>query len=554
MELDGKRSARHGRRPRPRAGDRHAVRGARRPRGTGRPRRRDASKSAAADIGGEAIGLRCDVTKPAEVQQAIADAVEAFGGLDVMINNAGIEIGKPIPETSDEEFAALMAVNVDGVFYGIKYAIPALAQTRRAASSTCRRSPGLDGVPLLGAYCASKAAVIRLTQTAAIELREAGIRVNAICPSFIQTEMVDRLVAPFEAATGANFEDLAAQAQGRLGTPEEVAEMAASSPPTRPASSRLLLHPRQRPDCERAMSGLLGQQGGDRHRRRQGPRASIGRGFSAAGATVVLADLDADGLTACRRRAGDAPRGLRRARGGAGAGAGRGHRQPARPRRRDGLRAPGSPRSTRSCRCRWRSGAHVMSVDLDGVFLCTKHAGLAMARKRRRVDHQHRLDQGFRRRAGDRPLRRRQGRSGVADQDGRARAATPAGCGSTRSARAGSPPTWSTIARPSSSRCWGSPSTSTSATSRAGSASPTRSPGWRCSSPPSARGSPRARPMSSTAAPPPRWSEMDVPCGSAEPEDACRTCCASAPRPSPTARSSASATRSYHLWRVRRPH
>jgi NAD(P)-dependent dehydrogenase (short-subunit alcohol dehydrogenase family) len=86
---------------------------------------------------------------------------------------------------------------------------------------------GLDGVPLLGAYCASKAAVIRLTQTAAIELREAGIRVNAICPSFIQTEMVDRLVAPFEAATGANFDDLAAQAQGRLGTPEEVAEMAA---------------------------------------------------------------------------------------------------------------------------------------------------------------------------------------------------------------------------------------------------------------------------------------------------------------------------------------
>ena len=64
-------------------------------------------------------------------------------------------------------------------------------------------------------------------QTAAIELREAGIRVNAICPSFIKTEMVDRLVKPFEAATGANFDDLTAQAQGRLGTPEEVAEMAA---------------------------------------------------------------------------------------------------------------------------------------------------------------------------------------------------------------------------------------------------------------------------------------------------------------------------------------
>jgi NAD(P)-dependent dehydrogenase (short-subunit alcohol dehydrogenase family) len=82
-------------------------------------------------------------------------------------------------------------------------------------------------VPLLGAYCASKAAVLRLTQTAAVELRAANIRVTAVCPSFIATQMVERLVAPFEAATGANFDDLAGQAQGRLGTPEEVAEMVA---------------------------------------------------------------------------------------------------------------------------------------------------------------------------------------------------------------------------------------------------------------------------------------------------------------------------------------
>jgi NAD(P)-dependent dehydrogenase (short-subunit alcohol dehydrogenase family) len=186
----------------------------------------DAVQQAAAGIGGEAISLHCDVTKPDDVQRAIADVVQAFGGLDVMVNNAGIEIGKPLPEISDQEFAQLMAVNVNGVFYGIKYAVPALAQTQGCIINMSSVA-GLDGVPLLGAYCASKAAVIRLTQTAAIELRAAGIRVNAICPSFIQTEMVDRLVAPFEAATGANFDDLAAQAQGRLGTPEEVAEMAA---------------------------------------------------------------------------------------------------------------------------------------------------------------------------------------------------------------------------------------------------------------------------------------------------------------------------------------
>jgi NAD(P)-dependent dehydrogenase (short-subunit alcohol dehydrogenase family) len=187
---------------------------------------RAAVDEAVAELGGGSLALQCDVTKPQDVQMAIAETVAAFGGLDVMVNNAGIEIGKPLPETSDEEFAQLMAVNVGGVFYGIKYSVPELAQTRGCIINMSSVA-GLDGVPLLGVYCASKAAVIRLTQTAAIELREAGIRVNAICPSFIQTEMVDRLVAPFEAATGANFNDLAAQAQGRLGTPEEVAEMAA---------------------------------------------------------------------------------------------------------------------------------------------------------------------------------------------------------------------------------------------------------------------------------------------------------------------------------------
>jgi len=185
-----------------------------------------AAERVAREIGERAIALHCDVTRSAEVAAAIARTVAAFGGLDVMVNNAGIEIGKPIPEISDEEFAALMAVNVGGVFYGIKHAIPELAQTGGCIINMASVA-GLDGVPLLGIYCASKAAVLRLTETAAIELRDAGIRVNAICPSFIQTEMVERLVTPFEAATGADFVELTAQAQGRLGTPLEVAEVAA---------------------------------------------------------------------------------------------------------------------------------------------------------------------------------------------------------------------------------------------------------------------------------------------------------------------------------------
>jgi len=183
--------------------------------------------AAAAGVGEGAIALSCDVTKPEDVKQMIDDTVAAFGGLDVVINNAGIEISKPLPETGDDEFLKLMAVNVGGVFYGIKYSVPALAQSGGGCILNMSSVAGLAGVPLLGVYSASKAAVIRLSQTAAIELRDFGIRVNAICPSFIQTEMVDRLVEPFEAATGVGFGDLAAVAQGRLGTPEEVAEIVA---------------------------------------------------------------------------------------------------------------------------------------------------------------------------------------------------------------------------------------------------------------------------------------------------------------------------------------
>ena len=185
-----------------------------------------AAEAAAASVGGETIAMTCDVTKAADVQAAIATTVEAFGGLDVMINNAGIEIAAPVPETEDDDFDKIMAINVRGVFFGIKYAVPELAKTQGQIINMASAA-GIAGVPLLGAYSATKAAVIRLTQTSAIELRDFGIRVNALCPSFIKTEMVDRLVAPFEAATGVEFGALAQQAQGRLGTPEEVAELAA---------------------------------------------------------------------------------------------------------------------------------------------------------------------------------------------------------------------------------------------------------------------------------------------------------------------------------------
>ncbi|MCW3011600.1 MAG: short-chain dehydrogenase [Solirubrobacterales bacterium] len=185
-----------------------------------------AVRAAAGELGEKAAAVRCDVTRAADVQAAIDATVGAFGGLDVLVNNAGIEIGKPLHEISEEEYDALMAINVKGVWLGMKHAVPALAATRGAIVNMASVA-GLGGVPLLGVYCASKAAVLRLTQTAAVELRETGIRVNAVCPAFIDTQMVERLVAPFEAATQSEFGDVVAIKQARLGTADEVAETVA---------------------------------------------------------------------------------------------------------------------------------------------------------------------------------------------------------------------------------------------------------------------------------------------------------------------------------------
>jgi NAD(P)-dependent dehydrogenase (short-subunit alcohol dehydrogenase family) len=183
-------------------------------------------QATAGELGDKARSQRCDVTSAADVQATVDATVAAFGGLDVLVNNAGIEIGKPFHEHTEEEFSRLMDVNVKGLFLCTKHSVPALADGGGAIVNMSSVA-GLGGVPLLGAYCGSKAAVLRITQTCAIELRPAGIRVNAVCPSFIDTAMVDRLVSPFEAATGAAFGDVVALKQGRLGTAEEVAEMTA---------------------------------------------------------------------------------------------------------------------------------------------------------------------------------------------------------------------------------------------------------------------------------------------------------------------------------------
>ncbi|GAB3022072.1 SDR family NAD(P)-dependent oxidoreductase [Mycobacterium bourgelatii] len=187
----------------------------------------DGAVAAANELGNGCIGLGCDVRSTDDVQAAVEATVKAFGGLDLLVNNAGIEIAKPITELTDEEFRHILDINVVGTFRCTKAVVPVMAASGGGAIVNLASAAGTAGGPLLSAYCASKGAVVRFTESAAIELRQVGIRVNAVCPGIIQTDMGDRLGTAVEAIAPIPFDDLVNLKQGRYGTPAEVAETVA---------------------------------------------------------------------------------------------------------------------------------------------------------------------------------------------------------------------------------------------------------------------------------------------------------------------------------------
>jgi len=181
---------------------------------------------AAVEIGEGMIGVECDVTSDESVAAAVAEATHALGGLDVLVNNAGVEAFAPLHEGSTDQFDHLVAVNMRGTWLVYKHAAPALINGGGAIVNVASLA-GVVGFPLLGVYSATKAAVVRMTEVMALELRPYGVRANAICPGFIDTPMIARAFASFEEATGTPLGELISAGQGRLGRPEEVAELAA---------------------------------------------------------------------------------------------------------------------------------------------------------------------------------------------------------------------------------------------------------------------------------------------------------------------------------------
>jgi NAD(P)-dependent dehydrogenase (short-subunit alcohol dehydrogenase family) len=172
--------------------------------------------------------VAADVTDEAQVRQYVAAAGAAFGGLDALINNAGIEGPvRPITDTDVDHFDRVLAVNVRGVFLGMKHAAPAIAARGGGAIVNTASVAGLGGTQGIVAYGASKHAVIGMTKTAALEFAPMKIRVNAVCPSPVETRMMRSLEA------GLNPDDPeavhAAIAMsiplGRYGEPSDVAAL-----------------------------------------------------------------------------------------------------------------------------------------------------------------------------------------------------------------------------------------------------------------------------------------------------------------------------------------
>ena len=171
------------------------------------------------DAGGEAIFVHHDVSDQADWEAALAATREAFGQLDVLVNNAGIGDTAPIEETGLDEYEQTIAVDQTGVFLGMKLAAPMLTESGNASivnvSSIFGTTGGFGASP---AYHAAKGAITTLTKNAALHWATEGIRVNSIHPGFIDTPMLAQ-------TKGTPLEDLLVETTplGRLGRPEEVA-------------------------------------------------------------------------------------------------------------------------------------------------------------------------------------------------------------------------------------------------------------------------------------------------------------------------------------------
>jgi len=173
--------------------------------------------------GGKALFVQADVSIENEAEKIVIQTIEKFGRLDILFNNAGIVLAGSVDTISTEDWEKTMDVNVKGIYFVSKYAIPFLKKTQGTIVNNSS-SVAFTGVKDRAAYTASKGAILSMTRAMAADYIEDDIRVNAICPGTTETPSLMRRLQKFENPEKAKRDFVARQKMGRLGTPEEIAE------------------------------------------------------------------------------------------------------------------------------------------------------------------------------------------------------------------------------------------------------------------------------------------------------------------------------------------
>jgi len=172
------------------------------------------------ELGENGIFIQADMSKKEEVEKLVDAAVEKFGRLDVMVNNAGVGDLGEIASMTDEVWEKVISINLDGVFYGLRKVAAYMRENKIQGSIINMASIlGQVGFPMAGAYCAAKGGVNQLTRTAALELAKDGIRVNSIAPGFIETNMTKGL----KENEASNKVIIDATPLGHMGEPNDIA-------------------------------------------------------------------------------------------------------------------------------------------------------------------------------------------------------------------------------------------------------------------------------------------------------------------------------------------
>lgn len=187
----------------------------------------DEAAASVEEQGGRVRPYVADVTDGSRTAEVLDDLAAWAGPLDLLVNNAGIGIAADVLETSEEDWARILEVNLTAIYRTCRAALPAMIERGSGSIVNVSSVAGVVGVRNRAAYCASKAGVVGLTKAIAVDHAAQGIRANAICPGTVETTWVDRILADAPDSEAIRQRMAARQLDGRMGSPEEVADGAA---------------------------------------------------------------------------------------------------------------------------------------------------------------------------------------------------------------------------------------------------------------------------------------------------------------------------------------